>query len=132
LVSQIGIHYRHGSLSSHAGDEDFAVKAGDRMPYFLVDDASIYDRLRQPKFHWLVFLDEDSDYREWKAEIENAYTELMDVNIIRLHPAVSKIFGAHTPCCMLLRPDNHIGFITTETSPDRIRTYLDTRLRHAS
>ena len=132
LVSQIGINYRRGSLSSHAGDEDFEVKAGDRMPYFLVDEASIYDSLRQPKFHWLVFLDEDSDYRELKAEIENEYTELMDVNIIRLHPAVSKIFGANTPCCMLLRPDNHIGFITTETSPDRIRTYLATRLRHSS
>ena len=132
LVSQIGINYRRGSLSSHAGDEDFAVKAGDRMPYFLVDEASIYDSLRQPKFHWLVFLDEDSDYRALKAEIENEYTELMDVNIIRLHPAVSKIFGANTPCCMLLRPDNHIGFITTETSPDRIRTYLATRLRHSS
>src|SRR5499426_852024 len=125
LVSQFGINYRHSSVSSHAGDEDFAVKAGDRIPYFLVDKASIYDSLRQPKFHWLVFLDEDSDYRELKAEIENEYTELMDVNIIRLHPAVSKIFGANTPFCMLLRPDNHIGFITTETSPDRIRTYLD-------
>src|SRR5215475_1177533 len=132
LVSQIGINYRHSSLSSHAGDEDFEVKAGDRMPFFLVDDGSIYDKLRQPKFHWLVFQDRDTDYRDLKAEIENEYTELMDVNIIRLHPAVSKIFGAHTPCCMLLRPDNHIGFITTETSPDRIRTYLATRLRHAS
>src|SRR4051794_1308742 len=34
LLSQIGINYRHGSLSRHAGDEHFNVKAGDRMPYF--------------------------------------------------------------------------------------------------
>ena len=27
LVSQIGINYRHGSLSNHAGDEDFEVKS---------------------------------------------------------------------------------------------------------
>src|SRR5205085_5021014 len=33
LISQIGINYRHGSLSRHAGDEEFEVKAGDRMPY---------------------------------------------------------------------------------------------------
>src|ERR1051326_6326704 len=37
LISQIGINYRHSSLSKHAWDEDFEVKAGDRMPYFLND-----------------------------------------------------------------------------------------------
>src|SRR5262249_46086961 len=50
LLSQIGIHYRHGSLSDHAGDENFEVKAGDRMPYFLTDGESVYDKLRRPKF----------------------------------------------------------------------------------
>jgi len=55
LNSQIGISYRHSSLSQHTGDEDFKIKAGDRMPYFLIDGESIYDKLRQPKFHWLVF-----------------------------------------------------------------------------
>src|SRR4051812_13846324 len=59
LVSQIGINYRHGSLSRHDGDDDFKVKAGDRMPYFLVGGESIYDRLREPKFHLLVFKNED-------------------------------------------------------------------------
>ena len=36
-LSQIGINYRHSSLSRHAGDEDFTVKAGDRMPYVVLD-----------------------------------------------------------------------------------------------
>src|SRR3982750_3569321 len=54
-LSQIGINYRHSSLSQHADDEHFGVKAGDRMPYVLIDDTSIYDRLRQPKFHVVLF-----------------------------------------------------------------------------
>ena len=34
--------------------EDFEVNAGDQMPYFIVEDQSIYDRLRQPVFHLSV------------------------------------------------------------------------------
>jgi len=37
------------------GDRQFEVKAGDRMPYFLVDGSSVYDQLRAPKFHLLTF-----------------------------------------------------------------------------
>ena len=53
LISQIGINYRHSPLS--VNETNFHVKAGDRMPYFTVDGESIYDRLREPKFHVVVF-----------------------------------------------------------------------------
>ena len=55
LISQIGITYRDSSLSAHDGDEHFKVRAGDRMPYFVVDGRSIYDRLRAPTFHLRQF-----------------------------------------------------------------------------
>src|SRR5215813_6485610 len=58
VISQIGINYRHGSLSNHAGDEDFEVKAGDRLPYFLIDGRNIFDLVRAPKFQLLVFSNE--------------------------------------------------------------------------
>jgi 2-polyprenyl-6-methoxyphenol hydroxylase and related FAD-dependent oxidoreductases len=54
LISQIGINYRNSSLSSGDG---FKVRAGDRMPYFEVEGASIYDRLREPRFHIVNFYD---------------------------------------------------------------------------
>ena len=57
LISQIGITYRESSLSRHDGDRDFEVRAGDRLPYFLLDGHSIYDKLRAPKFHLLIFSD---------------------------------------------------------------------------
>src|SRR6185436_13396382 len=86
LISQIGINYRHGSLSQHAGDENFTVKAGDRMPYFLVDGHSVYDQLHAPKSHFIVFAAEKSDHRKLKAELESKFGDFIDFNEIPLHP----------------------------------------------
>jgi 2-polyprenyl-6-methoxyphenol hydroxylase-like FAD-dependent oxidoreductase len=124
LVSQIGINYRDSSLSKHNGDEGFVVKAGDRMPYFLTDGASIYDKLHQPKFHLLVFSDEQNDYQALKTELENEYADWVDFNVIPLQPQVAEIFGTEKPFSLLLRPDNYIGFISPKISLDEIRVYL--------
>src|SRR5262249_24306611 len=107
-ISQTGINYRHSSLGQHAGDEDFDVKAGDRMPYFLVDEKSIYDKLHQPGFHFLVFSDGKSDCREFRARIDKEYAELVDCQIIPLSPQAAEVFGADKSFGVLLRPDNHI------------------------
>ena len=124
LISQIGINYRHSSLSSHAGDEHFKVKAGDRMPYFLVGGKSIYDKLHQPKFHLLVFSDAESDFQALKTELESKYSGSVDFNAVLLDPRVAEIFGTDKPFNVLLRPDNYIGFISPETSLDRLGAYL--------
>lgn len=130
LLSQIGINYRHSSLSRHVGDEDFELKAGDRMPYFLVDGENVYDKLRQPKFHMLLFSDVESDGHALKAELENEYADLIDFNISPLDPKVAEIFGTRKSFSMLLRPDNHIGFITTEDSSDEPKAYLNEFIGH--
>ncbi|BCM92314.1 pentachlorophenol 4-monooxygenase [Abditibacteriota bacterium] len=124
-VSQIGIDYRNASLSQHGGDSNFAVKAGDRMPYFEMDGASIYDRMRAAKFHLLVFSDGDSEYGELRAEMENLYGEWLDFQVVPLYPRVVEIFGSNQPFQVLLRPDNHIGFLSGEISGERIKAYLD-------
>lgn len=124
LISQIGINYRGCSLSKHQGDEDFKVKAGDRMPYFLVDGVSVYDKLRQPKLHLLVFSTGRSDYRALQTEVENEYAELVDFNLIPLQPHVTELFGTQQPFMMLLRPDNYIGFISQTVSLEGLRGYL--------
>jgi 2-polyprenyl-6-methoxyphenol hydroxylase-like FAD-dependent oxidoreductase len=124
LISQIGINYRHGSLSRHEGDENFKVKAGDRMPYFLVDGGSIYDKLHQPKFNWLVCSDAQKSFQAVQAELESQYTELVDFHIVPLSPQVAEVFGRNESFSVLLRPDNYIGLISTETSPDEPRVYL--------
>jgi 2-polyprenyl-6-methoxyphenol hydroxylase-like FAD-dependent oxidoreductase len=131
LLSQIGINYRHGSMSQHAGDENFKVKAGDRMPHFLVDGKSIYDNLHQPKFHWLVFSNTQSDFQMLKTEIERQYAELVDFSAIPLYPQVAEVFGTDKSFNVLLRPDNYIGFISTETSPGELRVYLNEFAGHS-
>lgn len=124
LVSQIGITYRDCSLSDSTGDADFKVKDGDRMPYVWIDGQSIYDRLRGPGFHLLVFSAGESDYRRMGDEIEDEYSGLIDYQSFPLDPFVEEIFGTDKPFTVLLRPDNHIGFISTDMSSSRPGAYL--------
>ncbi|MEP6636192.1 MAG: FAD-dependent monooxygenase [Acidobacteriota bacterium] len=129
-ISQIGINYRHGSLSEHTGDENYAVKAGDRMPYFLVDGESMYDKLRQPKFHLLGFSNgssgtEQTDFETMKANIAGRHTDWIDFHVIPLEPQVAKVFGSERSFTVLLRPDNYIGFISPDTSPGGLEIYLE-------
>jgi 2-polyprenyl-6-methoxyphenol hydroxylase-like FAD-dependent oxidoreductase len=125
LLSQIGINYRHGSLSRHAGDENFEVKAGDRMPYFLVEGRSVYDGLRQPKFHFLIFSDGETGERERRAGLGEEHAGLIDFHVIPLDPQVAEIFGADKPFGVLLRPDNHVAFIAAGAAPGEAAAYLN-------
>ena len=123
-VSQIGLNYRDSSLSNHLGDKDFQVKAGDRMPYFLVDGANVYDKLRAPKFHLIVFSDDKHGGRDLQLELEHEYGHLIDFNVMPLDPRVVKIFGTNRPFQVLLRPDNYIGCISTAVSFADLKAYL--------
>lgn len=123
LISQIGINYRHSALSQHPGDENFRVKAGDRMPYFVVEGRSIYDKLHQPKFHWLVFADARADLRALKTELDLQDPEV-DCHILPFDPAVAKVFGLIDSFNLLLRPDNYIAFISTEIASNQVKNYL--------
>lgn len=116
LVSQIGINYRHSSLSENNGS--FAVKAGDRMPYFEVENASIYERLKEPKFHLLTFFDGENKPPELA---ENSFT---DFHELPLYPNIAEIFGASKTFSILLRPDNYIGLITEDVSGADLKNYL--------
>jgi len=124
LISQIGISYRHSSLSDHAGDENFEVKAGDRMPYFLINGESVYDKLREPRFHWLLFTSEDSESRQSHRKAVDEGAQLIDVNTLPISPRVEEIFGTSKAFEVLLRPDNHVAFITPETRGDRLKPYF--------
>lgn len=42
-----------------------------------------------------------------------------------LYPRVAEVFGANNSFNVLLRPDNHIGFISTESPLSGLRAYLN-------
>lgn len=123
LISQIGINYRHRSLSVDDG-EDFEVKAGDRMPYFLVNGKSVYDHLHEPVFHLLTFSEEQSVDQTIGEEVDRQYNGLVDYRVLPLSPRVAEIFGANKPFSVLLRPDNYVAFVSTETSLSGVEDYL--------
>ena len=125
IVSQIGINYRHSSLSDHEGDEDFKVKAGDRMPYFLVDGKSVFDLLHEPRFHWLVFWAQREDVDELRKMVADKYVDLVDVQSLSLSTDVTDAFGHGNSFAVLLRPDNYIARITADISHAALTSYLD-------
>jgi hypothetical protein len=129
IVSQIGINYRHSSLSDHDGDEDFKVKAGDRMPYFLVDGKSVFDLLHEPKFHWLVFSEQQDDIDELRKIVADKHGELVDVESLSLSAEATDASGHENSFAVLLRPDNYIGRIARDTSPAALTSYLDGLLK---
>ncbi len=116
LVSQIGINYRKSSLSQNNGL--FKVKAGDRMPYFEIDGASVYEKLKAPKFHLLTFFDGANKPPEFSAD------DFTDFHEMPLYPNIAEIFGASKTFSVLLRPDNYIGLISEDVSGEDLRAYL--------
>jgi len=131
LISQTGITYREGSLSDHKGDDDFEVKAGDRLPYFLIDGKSVYDWLRAPRFHLVSFSDGETDYQDLREEIEAEFATLVEHHVVPLYPHVAELFGTDKPFTVLLRPDNHIGFLSHEMGLGQVRTYFDEVVKRA-
>ena len=121
LISQIGIRYRDSALSDHRGDGEFDVKAGDRMPYFLMDGKSIYDGLRAPKFHLVRFSDgtDGGDLSEL-----GKYAHLFDHQVVLLSPDAVEAFGAEKSFQVLLRPDNYIGLISADMSLRSVADYF--------
>jgi 2-polyprenyl-6-methoxyphenol hydroxylase-like FAD-dependent oxidoreductase len=129
-ISQIRINYRNASLSQHNDDQAFRVKSGDRMPYFLVDRASIYDQLRSPKFHLLDFSDSARSSLDLQQEFGNEYDDLIAFKHIPLSPQIAEIFGTIQPFKLLLRPDNYIGLIAPELFSANLKTYMRGALGH--
>ena len=124
LISQIGITYRAASLRNGASNGSFKLKPGDHMPYLLLDGQSIYDRLRAPKFHLLLFSDEASDARRLSGELDGTYAPLLDYQYVPLLPRARELFGTDKPFTLLLRPDNYIGFISADISAQSLSAYL--------
>ncbi|HEX8174179.1 MAG TPA: FAD-dependent monooxygenase [Pyrinomonadaceae bacterium] len=132
LISQIGITYRALSLSDSTDDAVFSIRAGDRMPNVRIEGQSIYEKLRAPKFHLLVFSEGGSDNQRMKDELKDEYHDTIDCQVFSLDSSVKKIFGTNEPFTLLLRPDNHVAFISAEISPGRVRAYLSRVLTGSS
>ena len=125
MISQIGINYRNAALSEHTDDESGDIKAGDRMPYFIVDGQSIFEKLKEPKFHLLVF--SNGERREVCEAFVRQYGHLADCHIVPISERVSELFERKGEFSVFLRPDNHIAFVSSEVPPRLVAEYLHAR-----
>ena len=106
ILSQIGITYAPNCLTVESTIGN--VKAGVRMPYFILDDGTqIFDYINTPAFKILSF---GSD--------ENISTRLSEMKVPVVSHAFKEVpeslFGKSTNFYILLRPDNHISYIGYE------------------
>jgi 2-polyprenyl-6-methoxyphenol hydroxylase-like FAD-dependent oxidoreductase len=122
-ISQIQINYEDDTLSQQIGT--FKVKAGDRMPWFEVEGRSIYDDLREPTFHLMIFHDGKSRISPFDERLLNEWEGKIDSHFYPLFPHVAKTFGSSGSFFVILRPDNYIGLISDNFSPEAVREYLN-------
>jgi 2-polyprenyl-6-methoxyphenol hydroxylase-like FAD-dependent oxidoreductase len=121
-ISQIAINYRRSSLSNTEGS--FDVKAGDRMPWFEVEGKSVYDFLREPLFHLIVFSNATDEIPALPPDLVEKWNSRIDSNFFKLSGAVSEKFGTQRSFFLILRPDNYIGLISDKFSPQAVAEYL--------
>jgi 2-polyprenyl-6-methoxyphenol hydroxylase-like FAD-dependent oxidoreductase len=122
-ISQIAINYEDDSLSRDSGA--FSVKAGDRMPWFEVEGVSVYDRLREPVFHLVSFFDGKTEIPALPDDVQQKWGGAIDSTVVSLYPHIAEAFGTTESFFVILRPDNYIGLISNDLSPDVVRDYLD-------
>ena len=116
-LSQIQWSYRGCSLSQNRTSQKLKFKAGDRLPYILVNTEngkeSIYKKLTAPGFHLLM--------------ISNSKTEIDAIELVKpvsLGMEEWKRVGVTKPLYILVRPDNYIGLIADEMNIEILRKYL--------
>ena len=95
------------------------------MPCFGVEGTSIYDRLRGPVFHLIVFFDGKTEVPPLPQDLMDKWKGMIDSTVISLYPNIAEIFGTKESFFIILRPDNYIGLISNDFSPDGVSRYLD-------
>lgn len=120
LVSETGISYANSPLSQDFSDLKLKVRAGDRFPYCFTEGESIYNKLREPKFHVLTFSNENVNSSPTESDTDRKYSDLADYHTLPLSDSVVEAFGTHQPFSLLLRPDSHISFIARDNFAERL------------
>ena len=132
IVSQIGIHYRHGRLShTSAALPEAAPRAGDRFPWLHLKlraggaPEDLFTALQDLSFHLIVI------GQEAPADDLGPLAQRLQVHVIPDDPDNEReLVRAHIPrpCFYLLRPDGHVGLCGRQLAPGMVRDYLRMRV----
>lgn len=130
LISQTGISY-HGHSLGVDTEDGFAVRAGDRLPYFMIDGKGIYDWLHAPKFHLLTFSNNLEPSELANQAIQDEFGNVVEHLMFPLRRRAGEIFGTRKPFSVLLRPDNYIGFVSSGEPLPELRAYFTNVIRNS-
>jgi hypothetical protein len=90
-----------------------------------VDGQSIFEKLKQPKFHMLLFSKGNTD--DFCEDFLSWYGHLADCHVVPLSAKVSELFETEDEFGVFLRPDNQIAFISSDMTPAVVGQYLQSR-----
>jgi 2-polyprenyl-6-methoxyphenol hydroxylase-like FAD-dependent oxidoreductase len=107
ILSQIGIAYPHSPLTIESSVGN--IHAGDRMPYCIIENKSVFDFLKEPVYKILTF---------GKAKIEKDFSSRTKIpyELHSFEKIPEQISSRTAACYILLRPDNHISYIGSDLS----------------
>jgi 2-polyprenyl-6-methoxyphenol hydroxylase-like FAD-dependent oxidoreductase len=112
-LSQIQWSYEDCSISQYRSAQKLKFTAGDRLPYVLINNKSIYKQLTEPAFHLLMI-----------GDIKSEFTQTEFIKTLSLGMEEWKVFGITKPLYILVRPDNYIGLIADEMNDGILNNYL--------
>jgi hypothetical protein len=91
------------------------------MPWFETEGQSLYDSLREARFHLIMFADGNSQ----APPVPEGWKDRIDPQVLPLDEVVREHFGRDDPFYVVLRPDNYIGLISDDLSAEGLADYLE-------
>ncbi len=137
LISQLWTGYRDSPAVAQFGPAKKGPKAGERAPHGFFEvgpeaSKSIFEKLRGPDHHLLVFEGPRSDPDRLEATYEEAKRVLDRYGapfVVHRVPAGNKElherYGARRPSLFLIRPDGHVAYRDAATDIVGLKMYLN-------
>lgn len=132
LISEIGINYRHGSLTENASLGKFpghAPKPGDRLPYIRFtgvdgNETSTHEMVKGSFFQFFFFADDTP--KAYNTIIQAHHTFFSHTTIIPSEQTkdLYKKLGVGVNSCVLVRPDRYVAYRADKFDAEHVKNYL--------
>lgn len=152
IISQIGIRYRHSSLSHDASLGRFPSRAprpGDRLPYVRYQEGgktvNIQNKVKAPAFHLFLFPGRHGGVKAQALQAVQVVQVVRDaaqrysganrtivVETIQLSPETNRLYkalGVQDGGCYLVRPDMFVAYRSASFSVEHFEHYLNRFMR---
>jgi hypothetical protein len=73
----------------------------------------------------IVFNDGQTEFPGSTGNAAEKWSDQIERTDIPLYPHISDMFGSTNSFFVLLRPDNYIGLISKDFSPETVRSYFN-------